>query len=376
MSHQALILKQRSGKDLSKLQKQFNAHVKKINDLKQSIQEDTIQLEKILSRVQKELIPLEVEHTNKFVELVYVFDKHYDNVFFKKKEREKIANFITDKAYDLIETGGREELIELYDKYEGEGAYAGLNQGSNEMTADLMKNMMQSMFGVELGEGEVDYNNPEQMQALLEEKMQAQQREAEARQANKKKSDKQIEKEQKIRQEAKNISKAARSIYTDLVKEFHPDLERDETKQAEKTEIMHKIIKAYEEDDLFELLRLKISLQAGDIDSMAMADEQLKYYNKILKEQVSELDNTLWQLRTQGMGSMGGESLLTKFGGDEKRSTAIFAREINRLKKNIRSLADDITQLKNKEVMRTFLRSYEIVEQEEDFELFLPNSFH
>ena len=374
MSHKALIITQKSEKDLSKLQKQFNANVKKINELKQQLKNDGEQLRVIVTRIQSDIIPVEHKHFEKITELVYVFDKHHDDPFFKKKEKAKIADFIVNKSHELIETTGNEDLKILYEKYTKE-SFDEMDAEAENATAEMMKNMMSSMFGVDFEEG-ADVSDPQKMQQYMERKMEEKQVEAQARKANKKKSDKQIEKEEKIKEEAKNISKAARSIYTDLVKAFHPDRERDETERVRKTEIMKKVTQAYEEDDLFELLRLKIELQGADIESLTMADEQLKYYNKILKEQVRELEESLWQLRMQGSGPMGGEDLLSRFGGDEKSMKAKITRQVNKLKNNIKMVEQDILTLGVKENMRRFLKDYQIQEDmDDDFMNFLPPNF-
>jgi hypothetical protein len=274
----------------------------------------------------------------------------------------------------LIETTGNEDLKILYEKYTNE-SFDEMDAEAENATAEMMKNMMSSMFGVDFDD-DADVSDPQKMQEYMERKMEEKQAEAQAKKANKKKTDKQIEKEEKIKEEAKNISKAARSIYTDLVKAFHPDRERDETERVRKTEIMKKVTQAYEDDDLFELLRLKIELQGADIESLTMADEQLKYYNKILKEQVRELEENLWQLRMQGSGPMGGEDLLSRFGGDEKTMKAKITRQVNKLKNNIKMVEQDIIALGVKENMRRFLKDYQIQEDmDDDFMNFLPPGF-
>ena len=374
MSHKALIITQKSEKDLSKLQKQFNTNVKKINELKQQLKDDEEQLRKIVTRIQADIIPVEQKHFEKITELVYVFDKHHDNPFFKKKEKAKIADFIVNKSHELIETTGNEDLKILYEKYAKE-SFDEMDAEAENATAEMMKNMMSSMFGVDFEE-DADVSDPQKMQEYMERKMEEKQAEAEAKKSKKKKTDKQIEKEEKMKEEASNISKAARSIYTDLVKAFHPDRERDETERDRKTEIMKKVTQAYEDDDLFELLRLKIELQGADIESLTMADEQLKYYNKILKEQVRELEESLWQLRMQGSGPMGGEDLLSRFGGDEKTMKTRITRQVNKLKNNIKMVEQDIIVLGVKENMRGFLKDYQIQEDfDDDFMNFMPPKF-
>ena len=374
MSHQALVITPKSDKDLSKLQKQFNANVKKINELKQQLEDDEASLRLIVTRIQGEIIPIEQKHFNKIAELVYVFDKHHDDPFFKKKEKAKMADFIINQSHELIENKGNQELKTIYDKYANE-PFDKMDAKAENATAEMMKDMMSSMFGVEFDD-DADVSDPKKMQEYMEKKMQEKEANAQAKKANKKKTDKQIEKEEKIKEEAKNISKAARSIYTDLVKAFHPDRERDEAERDRKTEIMKRVTQAYEKDDLFELLRLKIELQGCDIDSLTMADEQLKYYNKILKEQVRELEENLWQLRMQSTGSTGGEDLLSRFGGDEKTMEAKIARQVNKLKNNIKMIEQDILSLRIRENMRKFLKNYEIQEElDDDFVNFLQSGF-
>ena len=374
MSHQGLVIIPKSDKDLSKLQKQFNANVKKINELKQQLKDDEASLRLIVTCIQGEIIPVEQKHFDKIAELVYVFDKHHEDPFFKKKEKAKIADFIINQSHELIENKGNQELKAVYDKYAKE-PFDKMDAEAENATAEMMKDMMSSMFGVEFDD-DADVSDPKKMQEYMEMKMQEKEANTQAKKANKKKTDKQIEKEEKIKEEAKNISKAARSIYTDLVKAFHPDRERDETERDRKTEIMKMVTQAYENDDLFELLRLKIELQGSDIESLTMADEQLKYYNKILKEQVRELEESLWQLRMQGTGPMGGEDLLTRFGGDEKTMKVKITRQVNKLKNNIKMIEQDILSLRVKENMRIFLKNYQIQEDfDDDFMDFLPPNF-
>ena len=366
MLHESLILTQKSGKDLSKLQKQFNANVKKINDLKQKLVEEETALRHIMTRIQADIMPLQDKHNGALVEMVYVFDKHHDDAFFKKKEKAKIADFIVTKSQELIMELGHDELKPIYDKYADE-SFDTMNAEAESATAEMMKSMMQSMFGVEIDD-DADVSDPQKMQAYVAQKMAEKQEAAEARQATKKKTAKQMEREEKAKEETKNISKAARSIYTDLVKAFHPDRELDEVERDRKTEIMKRVTEAYGNDDLFELLRLKIELQGTDIEAMALADEQLKYYNKILKEQINELEQSRWQLQMQASGGpMGGQDLFARFGGDEKTMKGKFTREMNRLKKQTQALERDIDELKIKENMRMFLKSYEIQDMDDDF---------
>jgi hypothetical protein len=363
MSNQnTLILTVQSDKNLSKLQKQFNSNVKKINELKEKLVKDAQQLELIRSRIQADIVPLEYKHIDKVVEMVYLFDKHYDDKFFKKKEKEKIADFILTKSEELIEQAGKEELKVMFDKY-ADQTYDEIAEETETESLDMIKQMMKDLFNVELNEEEENISDPDLLKDIFEKKLEEKEAFQEAPKKEKKKTAKQLEKEEKLKEEAQNVNKAARSIYTDLVKTYHPDREPDEAERERKTEIMKQITQAYEKNDLFELLRLKISLQSIDINAWKMADEQLKYYNKLLKEQIIELEREHWELYSKANIPSG--NLFQRFGYDHDTTKTRIKREMTRIKTNIKSLESEIEMLRMKENMRVFLKNY--VMYEDDF---------
>ena len=165
MSHQSLILTKKSAKDLSKLQKQFNANVKKIEELKGNIVAEKEMLRRILTRIQSEIVPLERKHNEQLIELVYVFDRHYDNPFFKKKEKAKMAEFIIDRTVELIENLGMDNLKPLYEKYANR-SYDDVNAQADTITADFMKNMIESKYGIEIDD-DADLSNPQKIQEYI-----------------------------------------------------------------------------------------------------------------------------------------------------------------------------------------------------------------
>lgn len=365
MSNQnTLILTVQTDKNLSKLQKQFNSHVKKINELKEKLVKDAQQLELIVSHIQADIVPLEYKHIDKIVEMVYLFDKHYDDKFFKKKEKEKIAHFILSKSEELIEQAGKDELKVMFDKYAGQ-TYDEIAEETETESIDLMKQMMKDMFDIELDEEEEKVNDPDFLHDIFEKKLEEKEAFGQASQKEKKKTAKQLEKEEKLKEEAQNINKATRSIYTDLVKAYHPDREPDEAERERKTEIMKQITQAYEKNDLFELLRLKISLQSIDINAWKMADEQLKYYNKLLKEQLIELEREHWELYNKANGPSG--NLFQRFGLDNDTTKTRIKREMTRIKNNIKSIENDINMLRMKENMRAFLKTYNMFDDDDFF---------
>lgn len=315
--NEILKLKSTSEKELSRLQRIFNAHIERINSLKQQLKEAKSLSEKIRIRVYKEVVPLEIKFNNKLVEFVRLFDKHYENAFFKPKERKILAGFILERAYDLVIKAGKIELRPLYEKY-----------------ADLLSFKAEARPAKYKENDESDFSEKNRPAPDVE------------------KTSEQISKEEKIKADIKDLNKASRAIYTDLVKVFHPDKEQDELKKIRKNQIMHQITEAYQNNDLFELFRLKMELLVSEDTNLSVEESQIKHYNKILNEQIKELETELDLLT-------GPESMFHRFQGNNPKTMEIrFATEIKKLKTNIKELDNNIKVLAYPENMHLFFSNF------------------
>ncbi|MBS0627303.1 MAG: hypothetical protein JSS09_03725, partial [Verrucomicrobia bacterium] len=108
----------------------------------------------------------------------------------------------------------------------------------------------------------------------------------------------QSQKEQELelkRQQVENLQKKGMSsLYKQLAKAFHPDLEKDPELKIEKEILMKKLTAAYEENDLQTLLSLEIQwLSQSGTAKKELSPDQLKQYNKILSDQVMKLKHEI-----------------------------------------------------------------------------------
>lgn len=357
-THQALVLKGGSEKDLSKLQTQFNKLVQKINELKVEIKDTETQIQTAQIRLHAEIIPLEKRVVEVLAGFVKLFDRHYEHANLKKRDKKTLSENIYEKAYQLIDGHGLDELKPIFEKHNEGRSFEEEDAEANEATASMMKEMMSQMMGVEFDE-DIDVSSPEKMQEYLAQKMEEQQAAKEAKRASRKKTPAQLAKEEKRKAEEQQLSKTSRAIYTDLVKTFHPDREQDPAEKERKTKIMHQITEAYEKDDLFELLRLR--LEHLNTDLQATTDEQLKYYVKLLKEQVKELEEQLGGLQWGGPQFDNGfmsESFYDRFCGDAYVMDIKFKREAKRLKKQIKDCEKELVMLEDPEILKSYLEDY------------------
>ena len=72
---------------------------------------------------------------------------------------------------------------------------------------------------------------------------------------------------------------------------IHPDREQDETKKEEKTELFQQASQAYEQQDLFYLLKLQLQLEQNKgVGAKELSAEQVKFYKLALDAQKQQLD--------------------------------------------------------------------------------------
>jgi|JI7StandDraft_1071085.scaffolds.fasta_scaffold18885_5 hypothetical protein len=347
----------------TKAQKDFNRLVKKIETLEINITDYRVAMTKIQQRVAMDLEPIRKQYFEQRAQLVYRFDRAYESAAYKKPEKKKLAYLIQEIAFEVIDSGEMEELKPIYDKYSEEGSYDAINEEAAQEAAERMKNLF-SMFGIELGD-DVDMNDPEKMQERLQQKIAEQQasfteqqRENEERRAKRPKTQKQIEREEKKELETRNVTKAVRTIYMDLVKAFHPDREKEEEEKNRKTEIMQRVTEAYEKNDVLGLLRLQLEFERIDQSHIeSLAEDHLKYYNKILREQTKELEEEFDGLQTQAHLMSGQPKYIVSnpFGLE-----FAFDQQISEYKKTVKSIKKDLKAFQDDEVVKAFLKSFKI----------------
>lgn len=175
-----------------------------------------------------------------------------------------------------------EPLNALYKKYKSRDYDA--NTSQSERIAALLKDQ----YDIEVSVEELKTKGFRQFIAEYNEALATQ----------KKKSRKQKKKEREV-EEKQNLENDAKSIYFRLLKKFHPDTQLDEKLKFEYTEITKLITKAYKNNDFMALLKLQIEyLDLEELEAHQLAEQTLDRYNKILQNQLRELQEEL-RIKTQ-----------------------------------------------------------------------------
>lgn len=103
-------------------------------------------------------------------------------------------------------------------------------------------------------------------------------------------------------QAEKLVNQSLKTVYLKIASIIHPDREHDESKKAEKTELLQRANEAYEQEDLFFLLKIQLEVEQSKHGSNKLSTEQVKFYqlaleaqSQALKKQIQELiDSLVW----------------------------------------------------------------------------------
>ncbi len=108
----------------------------------------------------------------------------------------------------------------------------------------------------------------------------------------------QLAKEQRLREQEEAKKRDIKTLYKQLAKVLHPDLEGDPVLRQHKESWMKRLTAAYSNGDLHDLLQIEMEWLGEEAGNLAKAgDGKLKVYIAVLKEQVAEIKRQTAKLR-------------------------------------------------------------------------------
>jgi hypothetical protein len=316
---QSLVISTKDKKTLSKNQLAFNKLTERIERLQKEIAKKHRLFDAAINLYSEKYHPAQRELIQQKRQALGILWNHYKSKKLSATDQRHLKELLKEYLQDFISLTHEkpdDELKKIFKELEGESF-----EKFEKRTSALQKMMMQEMFDqmdVDIDLNEVDANDTESLQQKLaeakeklqeREEKQAAQREKRKQKKNKTKAGlaKETEAIKTNELKQKNIS----TIYKQLAKLFHPDLEQDEIKKAEKEILMKELTVAYESKDLHALLTLELKWINKEHDHLEnLSDEKLAVYLQILREQASSLELEKNQMAIQPRYSV----LINEFG--------------------------------------------------------------
>jgi hypothetical protein len=202
---------------------------------------------------------------------------------------------ISSTALDLLLDQEDEELKTIYNRNSGRDFDTEAAEES-EVLRQSMAEMLGRDFDVDLNV--TDLRSPEKvmekMYQVFEEQLLEEEEAKKAKASVGKKTAKQLAKEEQERMFEAQASQSLREVYRKLVSNLHPDRESDPAERERKTALMQRLNQAYEAGDLLYLLELQLEIERLNPSDLAtLSTDRLKYFIKMLKEQISELEREI-----------------------------------------------------------------------------------
>jgi hypothetical protein len=287
------------GKVLSKQQEQFNKRIERL----QKLQDEQNRLQSwvpfVKQKIADKLMPLERELGEARAEIVKTLDFQYDDPFFKPQEKSILSGMIANLGMKLIVEYNIDALKPIYERHAGISYEASLRKELDQVAAMLAKKAKHD-FGIDVDLSGIEADSVEEFMAeararTLEE---LDNQDEAAREKHEARKQRKAKKKEENPEEKKTISRTVKSIYNELVKHYHPDREQDEEERLRKTAIMQQITVAYEKNDLFTLIQLQLSMAKSGAEKLdKLTDQQLSHYNKILQDQIRDLEIAVSMLK-------------------------------------------------------------------------------
>lgn len=294
----ALTIVRGAEKPLSKAQQEFNRLTARIEKLRKDFDRKQKQFDEALELYGKEVVPMNEKTARQSWELVQLLFPVYQSGKLPKTLQPYLKDMLQDYLDDVLQNIPGEPSAAVKEMFRH--IFDERYETARKREEDQMKAEMEGMFkmwGVEVNMTDAELNEEtmaERMSAVqekIQQKMADEKTRWEKAQKTGRKTARQIEKEQARAAAEALKQKSISTIYRQLAKLLHPDLEQNETRRAEKEALMQEVTRAYEGRDLHALLLLElkwIHQEQNHLDTLA--DEKLNLYLQVLREQARNLE--------------------------------------------------------------------------------------
>jgi len=342
---------------LTPAQKKFNTLINRLDRQRKRLAE----WQEIMPFYREEVIntfePLRESYAGYQAMMVALLDSHYLNNCFTRLQREKVSHIILNICEELINVHGRDDLKIIANRH-SDIDFDDQQELNKAMGEDVLRAMLESEFDLELGDVRLDMDDPygtvERLGTILEE----QQCKAKPRRHQRKKTARQLAKEEREKEEENRISQSIQAVYRQLVGALHPDREQDPEQRQRKTDLMKQVTVAYKNRDLLQLLELQLTVEQINQDEIdSISEDRLKYFNKILQRQSQELKQEIEEIELHLKAAGGFKSFepLTP-----KKLVSALRTDKKKLEFSIIEIQRDLNQFNDVRNVKRWLKTYEL----------------
>ncbi len=311
-----LTIKSGDSQVLTPAQEEFNKRIKALEKARASYDRKRARLDKYLAVCRNELMPWVEARNRQECEMIFLVADAHRSMRLTARRRTALEGLLLCKISDLREDSvglGEEEMAKLDalcheldppDESDGPEPDDEESEARDREEFEKLRAMLEDAArhsGVDLDLSGLNPDmDPEEFEQIVMERMQAAVREADSAAGNaqpgrktrrKRKPSKAALERERLKQEAEEAKKRDfKSLYKQLAKVLHPDLEADAGLKAQKEAWMKRLTTARNSGDLREMLAIEVEWLGREAGNLTQAaDDKLRVYSMVLKEQLAEL---------------------------------------------------------------------------------------
>lgn len=284
----------------SKCATQFHNLIKKIEKAQQNLSEKEENLDIILGYYVSEIQPVLTLLSSARTDLVPVLHEVLQRGALKPDDSFVLEKIILETIEKVtMHSEATEELKKIYAQIHGRKFADDMEESFKEQVEDLQDFFKSQGINLDLSDLNSGMSEVELMTEIGK-KIASKYPEMEAKEKprkQRKKSDKALDAEQNRVKMVELRNRSITSIYRELAKMLHPDLEMDVAIKQEKEELMKNLTVAYEKQDLYTLIKLELqwlNKREGRLEQMG--DDVMKAFNDQLKIQLKQLEFEIGQM--------------------------------------------------------------------------------
>ena len=304
LSKEGVTIRPAGAAPLSPAQVEFNRLMKSLENARSKHTREQSRLDKALEVSIQELMPLVADVNRVERDMVFAGRQILLTMKLTPKRRRWFGDLISGKASSLLADPvglNAKEIATLESVVEELGPSKAERQMKEDKVEDFgfLRAMMEQVArnaGVDLDLSDIDLKgDPEEVARLLEERMSgidgAMGGANRARAPRPRKPTKaQLEKERAHTEREEAKKRDFKSLFKQLAKALHPDLETDPVMKEHKDAWMKRLNTAYQNGDLRDMLQLEMEWLGEEATNLATAgEEKLRVYCMVLKEQLADL---------------------------------------------------------------------------------------
>ena len=353
VSSESLVIQAAGNAPLSKTQQEFNRLMKSLETTRKRHAMEQVRLDEALDISIKELMPLLESYKRADRDVVLKAVELLKSLKLSAKRRESLGELLSEKADDLISDpvglsdDDLEKLQAIVSEFgPSEEEMDEEDEAEFEFLCDMLEQTARKA-GIDLDLSDLDPNtDPAEFERTVKERLGHAQSlfedSAASPQRPRKKTKAQLEKERKRAELEEARNRDLKSLFKQLAKAFHPDLESDPLLKVHKENWMKRLNAAYAINDLREMLQLELEWLGEEASNLATAgEEKLKVYCAVLKEQIADLkEKTRFLLSEPQYGPL--QRFRDPYHG-HFANPGMVKREINQELKRVRGLLETLS---------------------------------